>query len=219
MSVGLPDDPYLAARSNIRETVKWLIAALAGMTAAIVGTAPLTGLGAPMPAWRLELALAGGTAGLLLVGAAVAIGILVTPPFFFGDVESDLELLATVNEHRDELLPPKVADYTELKIARDAAIATLRDATATPAERAAARTTLDQVAPWVDHVVSFAYYEKLRRRFEVWSRWLAGLAFAAAIAFSLFAWAANPGKSKAKWGEEAQAVPAPAAYFLTAASS
>lgn len=43
-NAAVPRDPHAAARANIRDTVKWLIAAFAGMAAAIVGGSPLTGL-------------------------------------------------------------------------------------------------------------------------------------------------------------------------------
>lgn len=213
-NAAVPRDPHAAARANIRDTVKWLIAAFAGMAAAIVGGSPLTGLGTPMPDWRLGLAAISGVIGLLLVGRgiAVAIRILVTPPFFLADIADNKELLAVINAHADDLLPPEYKDFTGFAAERRKAIAALRStAIADPrnteddrkrksAIRANAQASLDSNGIWADRLISFAYFETLRRQFKGAARQLFVVAFAAALAFALFAWAANPGKDDAKPG-------------------
>ena len=212
----LPRDPHAAARTNIRDTVKWLIAAYAGMAAAIVGGSPLTGLGTPMPDWRLGLAVASAVVGLLLVGRgiAVAIRILVTPTFFLGDIADDKnkKLLEVINAHADDLLPPGYKDFADFAGERRKATAALRDASAVnlrdtdddrkkkEATRANAQASLESNGIWADRLTSFAYFETLRRQFEGAASQLFVAAFAAALAFAVFAWAANPGKDDAKPG-------------------
>jgi hypothetical protein len=210
----LPRDPLAAARANIRDTVKWLIAAFAGMAAAIVGGSPLTGLGTPMPDWRIVLAVASGVIGLLLVaqGITVALRILVTPPFFMSDITDDADLLGVINAHVDDLLPPPFTDFGAFVAKRSEARAVVRRVSAIdPAdtdadkkrkegERLNAQTFLDNSGLWADRLISFAYFEKLRRQLQGAATQLFEVAFLAALAFSVFAWAANPGKDDAKPG-------------------
>ena len=52
-------DPYATAKANLRDTVKWLAAALASVAAIAIGSSPLTSLGSLQPTdARFQLAVA-----------------------------------------------------------------------------------------------------------------------------------------------------------------
>ena len=98
--------PFLAARNNLRETLKWLIAAFAGMASLLIGTSPLTGLGSLSFGWRFYLAIGGAFAGLFLVGIIVAMAwrILVSETLFLLDIEKYPRIVSIVNARSDEFL-------------------------------------------------------------------------------------------------------------------
>jgi hypothetical protein len=188
-------DPFAAAQANIRETVKWLVTAFAAMTAAVVGTSPLTGLGSLPFGERLYLAVGAGFIGLLIAAwvIAKALRLLVTPPFFLGDIVADAALREFVDTHAYDLMPSQYPTVAQVVAARKDALDILRGMVAGNADDA--RVTLRKLSPWTDRLMSIGYLEHLRRRLDgsLWS--MAVAAFAAVLFFGIFAWAANPPKA------------------------
>lgn len=190
-------DPFASARTNIRETVKWLVAAFAAMAAAIVGTSPLTGLGSLPPGERLYVAVGAGVIGLLIAAWVIAraLRLLVTPPFFLGDIAADEALRQFIEAHAYDLMPPQYPTIAQIVAARTAALDVLRGTVA--GNRDDARAALRALSPWTDRLMSLGYLEQLRRRLDGSLLSMATAAFAAVLAFGIFAWAANPPKPDA----------------------
>ncbi|HZQ00881.1 MAG TPA: hypothetical protein VFB13_15175 [Reyranella sp.] len=193
-------DPHAPARNNIRETMKWMATAFAAVAAAIVGSSPLTGLGTPMPEWRLELAIGSGLLGLLLlgVGIRIALSVLVTPPLFLREVPKDAKLLKLINDNAEDFLPPPYIDLAAFVQARERGTKDVRENNSNaPTSLAFLKTS----GRWVGPILGYAYLELLRRRLEVATRWLFIVGFFAAVSLAVFAWAANPG-GKREIGKE-----------------
>lgn len=207
MTDATPADLFADARSNIRDTVKWLIAALAGLAAIVLGGSPLTAFGTLSPGWRLYLAIGTGSLGLLFVFIAMflAFRLLVWEPFFLGDLPKNRELSKFLEEHAADLLPSEYPTIKTFLDARDAARAKLmkKSSDVSPEERANAAQFIDESDPFVDKLLSLAHFEYLRRRL-VRSGWVFfTLAICAVVALGAFAWAANPTGKK---GESSQSI-------------
>jgi len=197
-----PADPFSTAKTNLRDTVKWLAAALAGVAAAALGSSPLTALGSlPASDQRLHLALAAlGIAVVCFVcGIAIVLNLLIGDIFFLEDVRADGNLCRFVDDRHHDLLPP---DYPTLIgiLDRRAALAQTMFAnrnTAAGAAYQAAQEEFDALAPILGKVSSLLYLEKFRQsvRCARWSLLVCALGGGAAL--SLFAWAANPPKPPA----------------------
>src|SRR5260370_40527129 len=120
-------DQFAAARANLRDTVKWLIAALAALAAAILAGSPLTSFGTLGPGPRLYIAIAAGSIGMILVFAAIYIAfrLLVWRPFFLSDLAADRDLSKFIDEHATDLLPPEIPNLKEF-LERRAKVRTLQ---------------------------------------------------------------------------------------------
>jgi hypothetical protein len=202
-----PTDPFADARSNLRDTVKWLITALAGLAAIVLGGSPLTEFGTLSPGWRLYLAIGTGSLGLLFVFIAIflAFRLLVWEPFFLSDLAKHEELSKLLEEHASDLLPSEYQKVDDFLKARNAARAVLMKAGSdTSAEkRTNAEQFIDQSDPYVDKLLSLAHFEYLRRRL-VRSAWMFfTLAICTVVALGAFAWAANPTGKK---GESSRSI-------------
>jgi hypothetical protein len=105
---GPSGDRFATPLANLRDTVKWLVAAFAGLAAVALGSSPLTGLGSLPLGWRLYLAIAGGITGLFFVFAAIykALRVLAAEPFFLAEVKRSADLRSYLDEHAEDLLPP-----------------------------------------------------------------------------------------------------------------
>ena len=189
----LPRDPHAQARANIRETMKWMATGFGAVAAAIVGGTPLTGIGALAPDGRLWLAVGSGLFGLVMlgVGILVALSVLVTPPLFLKDIPKDAGLLKLINDRVSEFLPPNFADLASFIERRDRALENVR---AKNDQAAKSLTFLENAGLWIDRLMSYAYFELLRRRLATATLWLFTVGFLAAVSFAVFAWAANPPK-------------------------
>lgn len=191
-----PTDQLASARANLRDTIKWLITALAALAAAVLGSSPLTAFGTLAPGWRLYLAVGSGFIGLMLLLAAIYIAfrLLVWKPFFVAEIAADQKLSQFIGQHAADLLPAEIPKLDEFLRARDEARATLQ-ATATDAKnplRAKAAEFIKLSDPYVEQLISLAYFERLRTDLIAKSRILFGLIICAVIALGTFAWAANP---------------------------
>src|SRR5271155_27768 len=164
---GATGDPFGAARANLRDTVKWLVAAFAALAAATLGSSPLTGLGSLSPGWRLYLATASGMAGLLFVISAIytALKVLAAKPFYLAEVRQNKNLCQYIGEHAADLLPPEFLTFDDFLHYRDRAVDTLRklENPDSPA-RIEAEKAHSALKPYVDRVLGLAYFVTLRDR-------------------------------------------------------
>ncbi len=64
-------DPAAEAIKSIRETAKWVVAALAGIATAIAAGSQLSSIGGLELGWRLGLAIVASVGGLLVIGAGI----------------------------------------------------------------------------------------------------------------------------------------------------
>jgi hypothetical protein len=189
-------DPIASARANLRDTIKWLITALAALAATVLGSSPLTAFGTLTPGWRLYLAIGCGFTGLMLVLAAIYIAfrLLVWKPFFLSEIASDSELSTFIQANASDLLPAEFPKLDEFLKARKEARETLQNTALQPNDplRAKAERFIRLSDPFVERLISFAYFERLRSNLIAKSRVLFALIICAVIALGAFAWAANP---------------------------
>jgi len=189
-------DPFAAARANLRDTVKWLIAALAALAAAILAGSPLTSFGTLGPGWRLYMAIAAGSIGMMLVFAAIYIAfrLLVWRPFFLSDLAADRDLSSFIDEHAADLLPPEIPHFAEFLEQRAKARAVLQKTAgeSDSADRLSAAQTVADSELVVERLLGLAYFEHLRRKLIRSGGILFALALCAVVALGAFAWAANP---------------------------
>jgi hypothetical protein len=189
-------DPFAAARGNLRDTIKWLIAALAGLAAAVLGGSPLTSFGTLSPGWRFYLAVDTGLIGLTLIFIAiyVAFQLLVWKPFFLSDLVSDKELSQFIEQHATDLLPAEIPHLGDFLKARTNARNVLQNTAQTPDDptRADASRFISESDPYVERLLSLAYFEYLRLSLLRSGRVLFALALGAVVFLGAFAWAANP---------------------------
>jgi hypothetical protein len=199
----LGSDPFAAARTNLRDTIKWLITAFAALAAAVLGSSPLTGFGTLAPGWRLYLAIGAGFIGLTLVFVAIYIAfrLLVWSPFFLSGLAADSDLLNFIEEHSADLLPPELPRFANFLQERDKARVFLQQTAHEPdaPNRARAKQFMVDSDLVANRLLSLAYFEHLRRRLIKFGWVLFALALAAVVALGVFAWAANPtGKGSEK---------------------
>jgi outer membrane protein OmpA-like peptidoglycan-associated protein len=118
-------DKYAAARANIRDTVKWLVAMFAGIAGVIVAGSPFTGFGSiPIGSERFWIALV----ALLAAFGFTALALYRTLMLLRADAMYPSELRASdkpefrkvrdeINAHSVDLLPP---NYPTLQALMDA---------------------------------------------------------------------------------------------------
>jgi len=196
----LAPDPLGPARSNLRETIKWLIAIFAGLAAAVVGGSPLTGLGSLPAGWRLWLACGAATVAVMAIFTAiyVAFRLLVARPFFLADIRADPSLKSFVEANADALLPPEYSSFDDFLRTWDAAVACLRDGRG-PAV-AGSRSFYTNALATITDIIRLTHYEQLRRALMTAGPRLFQLAAVATVALGVFAWSANPRKDAAASG-------------------
>jgi hypothetical protein len=193
---------FATARANLRDTVKWLVAALAALAATALGTSPLTGLGSLLGG-RLNGAIAAGLVGLMCVFAVVyiAFGLLSPAPFFLNDVLGDKALMTFIEAHAADLLPPEFDTVVSLLDERGKALEVLRNTASLSevhnADRIVAQQVVAAIGPFTDQILDLAYYQRLRRNLKKTGPFILVLAFIGSIAFGTFAWAVNPAKATA----------------------
>jgi len=194
-----------AAIVQIREVVKWLIAAFAAVGALLAAGSQLSEIG-QLTDWRLVAA--GGGIFLVLVGVALAIlkavRVLTPEPI-------SLKELAEGKDHagvRDKiatdpsLLLGQGTSVTELRTRHDELLKKETDAWQAftqneedpKALRRAERASADRVAgdEAVGWLIQFARYTEISQLFRRSLRWMTAAAAIAAVGIGLFAWAAHP---------------------------
>jgi hypothetical protein len=196
------DDPFGAAKANLRDTIKWLAAAFAGAGGIAIGSSPLTSLGALSPNEpRLWAAVAALAVALVCFaqGVAIVLDLLIGDVFFLEEARDDNALMALVDERRRDLLPPTYLSLTAILDARRTAADEIWNLRATPTAPAyvAAKARYDALAPILARLTSLLHLERFRGRVAAARKPLFGFACAGALALAAFAWTANPPKPAA----------------------
>lgn len=188
MSGGASDDGFDSATANIRETVKWLIAAFAGSIAILIGTSPMTSLGALEPA-HLTIALASGLIGIAAAFTAihVALQILVAEPLFITNITDSKELSAFVDKIAKDVLPPTIETWQQFVDKRRE----LQDRLVQGETDAGVSSQYAAVVSVTSRVLSIVYFERQRRDFEKARFRLFVCAAVATVAFGYFSWSSN----------------------------
>jgi hypothetical protein len=206
-------DPAADAIKSIRETAKWVVAALAGIATAIAAGSQLSSIGALDFGWRLGLAVLASVGGLLAIGAGIWFTIDMLLPTQIG-----LPELADNNNAANRDVRKYIADHPELLQGQAGDVATFKEkyeraiadrdqkyaqAQANPTDEPvtnaanAANRDVAYLAPIVQSLLGFAALQQVRLRFSTWRKTMVVITLVAALAMLAFAWAANPPKETA----------------------
>jgi hypothetical protein len=187
------DEDYGAAVANLRDTTKWLIAAVAGTGAGVLVGSPLTKVGALPFDWRLALAGVGAFVGFCVLGVlyALAVRILTTDEFTIASLATDeggakRESVRRLASALAAVMPNGCATFGAI-VARRAALAA-----AATAGGAAERAALDDFDAEVIQLRGSLAFQCKRLRFDDLSRGLLFLGPVLVASICLFAWAATP---------------------------
>ncbi len=198
---------FSSAATTLRDTVKWLAAALAATAALIIGNSPLSGLGQLPPfsgRWLLALVLL--VAGFLLICAALWRALRILKPDVLyrssllgthdkalGDDEvAELKALReTIDAHGADLLPNKYPTLKQLAgnlDTIDKRLKALELAGPTAPDKVAHAKSVQQgmnarARNWaaIAKVLPLAQYLRLHRRFEKEQRWMAAFSLLALV--------------------------------------
>ncbi|MGJ5176377.1 hypothetical protein ACQR16_23420 [Bradyrhizobium oligotrophicum] len=116
-------DPYATAKSNLRDTIKWLATSLAAVGAAVIAGASINGL-AGLEGRPLYMACGLGVVGLLsiLLAVAVLLNLLTSDVFYFMELEkADNPITREINANAKDILSPQTETIEALiKFRQDA---------------------------------------------------------------------------------------------------
>jgi len=202
------EDPWVRAIANFRDVTRWIIAGIAGAVSLLVGTSPLTGLGALEPSeGRLWIAVAGGVVGLVAFAFPFRAAVRVLGSRFVdiqevanGTDRRRTRLRREVDARIRHRLPPRFPTLSSLAEAD----ANLRREIQRPGELSERGEIIDPVkralyaelAPYVTLALNVARFEEVRILFDDLCRTLAICLPFVAVGFGTFAWAANPPKKE-----------------------
>jgi hypothetical protein len=194
-------DPFAGAKANLRDTVKWLATAFAGIGAAVLAGTSLTGI-AGLEGTRLALALGCGAAGLICVFVATGIllSLLTSESFVLSQIDADPALKARLNQRADDILPPEFASLDAFLGLRREAIAVIRTTANDPQRHDAykqASAFYASIEPAVARLVNLAHFEVLRSTIARRRWWVFILAIGALLGLGAFAVLVGTGKSPA----------------------
>ena len=187
------DQDYGAAIANLRDTTKWIIAAVATTGAGVLVGSPLTKVGALPIDSRLYLAAAGALVGFCVLGVlyALAIRVLAIEELSIGGLATE-EAGSHAGRARRlakavaSQMPEGCATFAEV-MARRAALATAAAGGDVPA-----RAALDAFDAQEIQLRAPLAFQQKHLRFDDLSRGILILGPVLVVAICLFAWAATP---------------------------
>ncbi|MEA2782685.1 MAG: hypothetical protein QOK29_4229 [Rhodospirillaceae bacterium] len=195
----IPTDAFATAKANLRDTVKWLAAALAAVAAAVIGTSPLTTLGSLAisdPRFQLAVLSLSVAVVSLVIGVAIILDLLISDTFYLEEVRGNPYLRNIVSQHRADLLPPDYQELIPLLDERNDAAAIMYQNRGSPAgtvyQTAFAR--YQRVAPTLGTLTSLLHLEKLKAQLRSTCWVLLVITLVGGLALTVYAWAANPPK-------------------------
>jgi hypothetical protein len=204
-----PADPLERGADQIRETVKWLTAALAAVAAALIAGSQLTNLG-EASGWRLVLAIVGFLAGIGSVAAAIWFAVQSFKPTQAtlgsldtaigsksedGRAASAVESLSGLFEGFGPTLSELQRQYDDAVKERKSA---LESHFADPGDQRKkdraqfAESRAQWIAGVVQNVLAVANHYKVWWRFERSLPRIFGAALIGAVGIAFFVYAANP---------------------------
>jgi outer membrane protein OmpA-like peptidoglycan-associated protein len=209
-----PTDPYAAAKSVIRDTIKWLVAIFGSLAAVVVGGTPFSSFGAlPLFGPRFWFAVGGAVVafGFIIAALYKTLRLLRPDALFPSDLATPAGAVPSTEEDQElQQVRKAIQDRSEafLPVTHDSIDALLVDRRTALRGMAAAgqdRAVYDRHAqafanltPHVEKIRDYASYLRLYNRLIDNVPTLLGLATGALIALLVFAWAANPKKDDAK---------------------
>jgi hypothetical protein len=162
-----PGDPYAPAKATLRDTLKWLATTFAAVAGVVMAGTSLTGIG-KLAAANQKIALLEGGGGLLciVIATGVMVYLLLPRVFYFGELlePKNRQLLARLNRHAIELLPPEFESIDEFVNERDTSVKLIRTHQTDP-ESAGYRKGAAFLDEYYDDIVKlsyFAHYELMR---------------------------------------------------------
>jgi hypothetical protein len=123
-------DPYATAKSNLRDTIKWLATSLAAVGAAVIAGASINGL-AGLEGSAFWCAGGLGAVGLvaILIAIAIMVNLLTSNIFYFSELNQDNNAIANeINEHAKDILSPQTNTIKDLVDFRNAAVCEMEKA-------------------------------------------------------------------------------------------
>jgi hypothetical protein len=150
-----PDDPYMAARTSLRETFKWYTAALAGLGAIVAGGVSFAIL-PDLSGDELMQAIVVGTIVFLVILVSIVItqSMLFVEPFPRDQINQDQRLADEVRALQRDLLPSDIADFAQITSKLNVAIA------------AKDKSEIIRLRTVDEKIGSFAAYLDLRRKLK-----------------------------------------------------
>lgn len=215
---GDAQDPFADAKSNLRDTVKWLAATFAALAAVVVGTSPLSGLGAleidSGRFWIATLALLLGF-GFICCALFVTLRILRPEVIYRSDLLralpqeptdfNDRELAhiqGIIDHHAADVLPHGYETRADVATAKATVKRKLDElyvqvrSDETAAAIGIGETRRREIDVALDGLLPLALYLRLQSRLENAIPWLFGFGIAALLALGIFGIAAHEEKAK-----------------------
>jgi hypothetical protein len=183
-------DPFDAAKTSLRDTVKWLATVFSALAATVVGGASIVGL-AGVKGDGLALALIGGGVGItcLFMAAGLALKLLTAESFHLGDITTNQNLRTRLDRYANDILPPEFSTVESFIKERADAIDQIRKYLKTPSskEYQGAHTFLLSIDPPLSRLVNLAQFELMRTQFAKTIPVLFALALGALAGLGAFA--------------------------------
>jgi hypothetical protein len=197
------------AKDTVRELARWIVGGVALAAGGVIGGASLTSVGSLGWAWRLQLAGGAAIVGLLLLGCLmwVALDVIAPRSYSLNDIAKGVDILPrrlkVIEARVKDLYPDGIQTLAQFVEVRTALNHVAREPWAPPevtetAEEYRNKATLIRISLTYEHLLL------LFRRLKFWLFLLTAFI---AIAFGIFAWAANPPKDTTKCAGDAAIAP------------
>ena len=197
-----PNQHLIDARTNLRDTAKWIVAILGAFVVFLVGTGSLSNIGA-LDSPQLGVALVAIAAVGLLAGLPFLLGLNIIASRILSFEEMAMSpKFAGARENVDLWLGPQYPTQPPINGVRllfeRAAIVTQQSRAGTAAQKAQADLELKELEPRVHEVIELCNTEHLRLKFEEFRNSLFVCLALIGVASVIFSFAANPNKATEK---------------------
>ena len=203
-----PSDPFASAKTNLRDTVKWMATTFAGLAAVVLAGTSLTGV-SHLKGAHLTGALVAGGLGLICVilAAGVMLRLLTAESFFVSDLNdrAHAKLRGFLEAHAGDVLPAEFENVGRLLDLRATAIKTVRAYVnnLNAPEYIAANQFLSNITSPLSRLTNLAHFEVMRSNLKDSEPILFLLAIGALVGLGAFA--VLTGSYKDSNGENADA--------------
>ncbi len=201
---GPSTDPFANAKSNLRDTVKWLATTLAALASVVLAGASITGISG-VHGGTLIAALLAALVGLVCVFGAIGIllRLLTSESFYLAQLDNVefATIKALLAAHADDILSPVFKNLDDFIALRKQAMDFLRRDIKTEQDQRDYDDALEffpKIAESSLRLVSLAHLEVLRSNFKRSEPLLFALTVGAIIGIGAFAVLTGSGKSAAR---------------------